>query len=223
MPTVEIEGESALVLTTALLVYENKNSYDRGKAAVVTQHDVTAGMIQPGSPLDLGALRKLLDRGDQVAALGQSHDYAWQFPRIIAEGRERIVWWSPSGIKSVFIGSEGEKKPKVVQAWIPQLIWSASRRHTHCYLWACHDTDSPGPHTSVYLPQFGGHIHHDASICVGSTKIDGHTPEAWEKGFWSSRFKTAGNLKSTKPYAIQEKFKALGTLASVLPRSRATD
>ena len=230
MPTIECDGDATLNLTTALLIYESPRNYDRSaNEVVVTQHAVTKGMIQPGAPLDLAAFRKLIDRGGEVAAASRQSDYAWQFPRLLAESKEHIVWWSPAQFQSVFIGREDAKKPRVIKAWIPPLIWCASRLHTHCYLWAYDGDGAPSPSTSVYRPAFGpadpglNHIHEDSSVCVGSTKVEGHTPEAWERGFWSSRFKVPGNLKRNQPYACKEIFKSLGSLTSVLPRSGAAD
>ncbi len=231
MPTVETtQDDASLTLTTALLIYESSGrhySSDSGEV-VVTQHPIKDGTIQPGAPLDLSSFRKLLDRGGEATASRQSADYAWPFPRLLAESKEHIVWWSPAQMQSVFIGREDAKKPRVLRAWIPSLIWCASRTQTHCYLWAYDGAGTPSPSTSVYRPAFGpsgglNHIHANSSVCVGSTKVDGHTPEAWERGFWSSRFKVPGNLKQTKPYACKEIFQALGSLTSVLPRSRAAD
>lgn len=227
MPIVEMSGDASLNLTTALLIYEAGRS-DRRNEVLVTQHAVTKGMIQPGAPLDLAAFRKLLDRGATSTPAARSADYAWQFPRLLAESKERIVWWSPAQYQSVFIGREDAKNPRVLRAWIPSLIWCASRTQTHCYLWAYNGVCAPNPQTSVYRPAFGpvgglNHIHANSTVCVGSTKIDSHTPEAWERGFWSSRFKVPGNLNRTKPYACEKLFDPLGSLASVLPRSGAAD
>ena len=117
MPTVEITGDASLTLTTALLIYESSpgNQQSHGAEVVVTQHPIKAGTIQPGVPLDLSSFRKLLDRGGEATASRQSADYAWSFPRLLAESKEHIVLWSPAQMQSVFIGREDAKKPRVLR------------------------------------------------------------------------------------------------------------
>ena len=228
MPTVEISGDASLNLTTALLIYESGHDRysDRKPEVDVTQHAVTGGMIQPGAPLDLAAFRKLLDRGGESATATRQSDYAWQFPRLLAESKERIVWWSPAGFRSVFVGLESNKKLKPRACWFPSLIWCAHRARPHCYLWAYGGEDAPAASTTVYGLNAGGmsNIHHDNSICLGSTLLASFTPAAWEAGFWSSRFTSlTPALKRNQPYACKQIFKALGSLSSVLPRSGAAD
>lgn len=221
MPSVEIEGDETLRLTTALLIYEHSDDGDMDKhQPVITRHGVSNGVIQAGSAIDVKALRKILDRGVQSAA--ESSGWAWQFPRMLAENSDRVMWWSPAGIKSVFIGGDGHK-PKVIKSWIPNLAWCASRTVPHCFLWAYDGEGAPDQQTDVYLPQFGpddgmNHIHQGSDICVGTMRLRGYQPQHWEKAFWESKFKKPGNLKFDTPYACKEKFKSLGPLSAVLAR-----
>lgn len=224
MPQIEIGSDTSVTLRSALLIYESDAHEDN--EVVITEHKVENGLIQPGAPLDVAAFRKKLDgRGDRTPAAGRG-GWRWQFPRMVAENDEWRVWWSPSCIKSVFIGEDG-RKPKVQEAWIPPLVWSAHRTRPLCYLFAYNGDSSPNAETDVYRPAFGpkeqNHIHSGSDICVGSMKLTGSTPESWETAFWNARFKTPGNLKSTTPYACQKVFKKIGSLTTALSRCRASD
>lgn len=217
---IELNADPSIRLTRALLIYEG----GRGDGEViVTQHEVASNVIQPGMPLDLPSFRKLIDKGESKK---KSSEWNWQFPRMIAESRERIAWWSPPAVRNVFIGSG--KKSKIKKAWIPALIWCASRTAPHCYLWAYNGASSPSQDTDVYRPQFGpngglNHVHADNAICIGSMRLPNYQPATWENSFWVSLFKEAGNLDTTEPYACQTRFKKNGTLSSVLPRCKAAD
>jgi PRTRC genetic system protein B len=222
MPTVEFDSDPTVRLTSALLIYKS-GSYDDAET-VVTQHDVKDGMIQPGAPLDLEAFRQLIDGKTKAQSSG---GWTWRFPRLLAENGEWVVWWSPAGVKSVFIGRDGSK-PGVHKAWIPPLVWAASRSTPNCYLFAYDGDSSPTPQTDVYRPQFGpkgglNHIHSDSRICVGNMKLNGFTPESWERAFWESRFKEPGNLIHTKPYAFKKAFTKIGSLTSALARCGSSD
>lgn len=224
MPNFESEQDPSLRLTRALLVYE-VGGWDRSDEVVITHHEVTDGVIQPGTPLDMAAFAKLVERGQSKDKESKS-GWAMQFPRLLGESQHHIAWWSPPGIQRVFIGKE-DGNAKAVRAWVPGLVWIASRQHATCFLHAYDGAGAPTLHTDMYRPQFGpsvnNHVHADGRICNGSMKLDGNTPEAWEKAFWSSRFKTNGHLNSTKPYACKKAFKRIGTLASVLPCGPSAD
>lgn len=221
MPQLEIDSDPSLRLTTALLIYESSQHHGRGEEPVVTQHRVEKGVIQPGDALDLDAFKRILEQGaakqDEARA-----GWTWQFPRLMAESRNWRVWWSPAGTQQVFIGDDGGT-PKVLKAWIPALVWCGHRSRPSCYLWAYDGHTAPTPDTDMYRPRGINHIHHDSGICNGSMQLADNTPPSWEKAFWSSRFKSPGNLKQTKPYACKEAFTKVGPLASVLPRDTSAD
>lgn len=211
--------EERLTLKEALLIYRDGDN--NSKKSVVTRHEVSGGVIQVGQPVDLASIQKLFESKDTTVT--KDGNWTWQFPRLLGETPDWVLWWSIPHVRDVFIGSDG-RKPKVIQAWHPAFAWCAHRKSNTCYLWAYDGGDAPTKTTDVFLPRFGpadqNHIHANASICVGSSVLESNTPAAWEKAFWNSRFKVPGpNLKSIKPYACNKAFKKLGSLQSVLPRS----
>lgn len=225
MPTVELYESQPLKLTSALLIYEEANSYkDKNSAVVVTRHPIVDGQIQPGEPLDLRSFRKLLD-GDADTAANATAGWEWRFPRMVAESAQRIAWWSPPRIHDIYVGNDGAKRTRTLKAWVPALLWVASRTTPICRLYAYDGEQAPNQGTDVYHPRFGpddgaNHIHADCSICVGSMILADYSPDSWERGFWSSRFKVPGrNLQSTTPYAPSKVFKKVGTAESVLTHS----
>lgn len=226
MPMIEFSSDPSPHLTRALLIYESSAFHEADREIIVTQHEVKSGVIQPGDSLDLDAFRKLIEKGGGGPIKKDRGEWSWPFPRMLAENDTWRVWWSPSGMRSVFIGYDSAK-PKVQHAWIPPLVWAAHRTAPSCYLFAYNGDTAPTPRTDVYRPAFGprdeglNHVHSDCRICVGNMKLDGHTPEAWERGFWNSRFKVPGNLKHTEPYGCEKVFKKIGPLESALSRCRS--
>ena len=221
MPNVEYDSEPALRLERALLVYETGYSGE----VTITDHKVKDGLIQPGQPVDVAAFRKLLDRGvdEKVNVSG----WTWHFPRLLADNSDWQVWWSQPGKQRVFIGGDSTK-PKVVETWVPALVWAANRKRPSCYLFAYDGEGAPTPDTDVYQPSFGpagglNHILADSKICVGTMNLTDFTPQSWERAFWSSRFKEANNLNYSKPYACKKAFKKIGTLSAALTRCGSAD
>ena len=214
----EIEqSDSTYALRRALLIYTDTNSSDL--KAVVTEHPVNNGVIQPGKPVDLEATLRALSALSEKAKAASPIKWAAS-PRLLAELPEYVVWWSPAKVRPVFIAGKPRK------AWTPPLIWCAMRKAPTCYLFAFEGED-PTAATIVYHPAFGpedatmNHVHRDCRICVGTSKPGNFTPPEWERSFWDSNFKTDGGLKSTKPYGIHKAFTKIGTIETVLDRIQA--
>lgn len=212
MPNIETEYESGVRLTHALLIYEE----DGGGDVVITRHQITRGVIQPGAPLDTASFLKLIESGKGKAG---SDNWVMQFPRMIGESPHFIAWWSRPQVQRVFIGDE--RKSRVVEAWVPGLVWIAARGRPSCMLRAFDGEEPPTMASDMYHPVFGNHIHHDGSICVGTARLTDCSPADWERAFWSSCFVQATNLNSNKAYACSKKLRKVGTLATVLPRGQA--
>lgn len=223
MPNIEVElSDPSFRLTDALLIYRASGRYhgDGEEKVIVTRHGVTNGVIEPGSAINIPAFMQLIGANSEAEI---DRGLSWRFPRLLAESPEWVAWWSPAGMKKVFIGASG--KPRVISAWIPNLVWCANRSTPKCYLFAYDGEDAPKRATEVYRPQFGpadpslNHVHADCAICRGSVYVKSSTPAAWEDAFWSARFKEPGNLKHNTPYACKEILKPVGALDHAL-RSR---
>lgn len=207
MPTVEISAQGQR-LTRALLLYEG------GGKTVATSHAVKDGTILPGEPIDLPSLRRSLDDPDLLKNKKRAGAFHWHFPRLLAEHPEWNLWWSPAGVRSVFVAGKPRK------AWLPMLVWMGHRVDRRLFLFAAREPADPRPETIVFRPKFGpagslNHIFDDSGVCLGSMTGGNHTPAAWEDDFWSTNFKTDGNLSAKKPYKIEKVFKKLGPLADI--------
>jgi PRTRC genetic system protein B len=213
MPLVEIDTNDGVRLTHALLIYEE----DGGGDVVITRHQIKNGVIQPGAPLDTASFCKLIESGKGKATAVPT--WSMQFPRLLGESPEFVAWWSRPQLQRVFIGQD-HRKAKAVEAWVPGLVWIASRSRPSCQLRAYDGLDAPTLQTDLYHPVFGNHIHGDGSICVGTAKLTDYSPASWERAFWSSCFTSSENLRLT-PYACPKAFKKVGTLATVLPHRQA--
>lgn len=113
----EIEqSESTYTLRRALLIYQ-----DNGVDAVITEHPVEKGVIQPGNPVDLEATLRALSAPSEKAKAASPIKWTAS-PRLLAELPEYLVWWSPAKVRSVFIAGKPRK------AWTPPLIWCAMRK-----------------------------------------------------------------------------------------------
>ncbi len=197
------------ILTRALLIYESPDG------DLITDHPIKGGVIQPGKPLNLRSLKALLDSPDKKDGKVASNVISWRFPRIIGETQDWHLWWSPAGVRSIFIAD------KPAKAWFPTLIFASHRSLRSLFCWATPNAE-PTPQCDVYLPVFSHHIFANGAVCLGSTQATGNDPDQWESGFFGSNFMDNINLSPT-PYDITTTFKKIGPLeyaASSIPTRR---
>lgn len=204
MPEFDTASPATLKLQMALLIYSDDG---HGDDRAITRHQIKDGHIQPGEAIDIAALRSLLD-GEKTTS---RESFSWRSPSVLADSATRLVWWTPPGVKQVFIASKAKR------VWFPGLVWCGHRSARSLYLWAFRGKAAPTKDTVVYRPRFGpdvqNHIHNNSAVCLGSMNPGRFRPEDWMTAFYDSNFKTDGNLPS-KPYEIKTRFEKIGALST---------
>lgn len=193
-------------LSGAILMYsgqevEYNGGYPSGSAvAHCTVHKVAQikgrPEIMPGRLMTQADLQTLV--GSLVAAEQSLLNAQWIEDCILAKGRDRTIWWTPPGKRSMFFAYTANPA-KAFEGHavcpVPGLVWIATGSNAggqgSLYVYAYKGKDRPSKATQLYQAPFFN-VWSQGRVCIGSAQLpsseqNGST-DAWERTFFGSRF-----------------------------------
>lgn len=187
-------GKSA-TLSAAILLYGDGVIYGDGRDnGFATVHKVatiaTRPEIMPGRLLtqkDLAHLATGL--GLRNSRLGTN----WVDPSILAQGPDRIIWWSSPGTRSMFFKPSGFDKETFegyANCPVPGLVWMAMPEHG-LYVYGVKGHRRPDQGTRLYQAPFFN-VWGRGKVCLGSAQrpVDEKRwdVQSWEQTLFGSNF-----------------------------------
>lgn len=115
----------------------------------------------------------------------------WIADTLLAQGADRLVWWTPPGHRSMFFrGSSGRSFDGHAVCPVPALVWMAVGEKD-LYVFATKSSSRPTPETPLFQAPFFN-VWGSGQVCVGNAnrpKADNaFDPQAWEAMFFGSAF-----------------------------------
>lgn len=190
-------GRSAS-LDGAILLYtqDRAASFDQEGARVsyATIHKVTpiAGRpeIAPGRLLTQKDLQLMVQGIEQTR---QDTATQWFDPGMLAKGPDRMIWWTPPGLRPVFFKKSGANDKTFDGHAVcptPGLVWMAMPGKG-LYVYAIQGAGRPSKETPLFQAPFFN-VWGRGQVCIGSASLPKEEqmsePQAWEKTFFGSHF-----------------------------------
>lgn len=187
------DSSQAATLTGAILLYGgDSRSVVSGSFATVHLVEIIKGRpeILPGRPM---MEADLVTIATTLAAAKEAISTTWLDPSMLARGADRMIWWTPPGLRPMFF-----KKSDMVKTTfdgnavcpVPGLVWMAMPGEG-LYVYAVKGKERPVISTQLFqAPLFN--IWGRGKVCVGNAQLpqDGerNNPLAWEKVIFGSYF-----------------------------------
>lgn len=179
----------AVELRNAVLFYGGDAE---GSAGIATVHRVA---VVDGKPeIQEGRLLTRADLADLVEGLEGAHSAVpqWLDITMLAQGRDRMVWYTPPGVRPMFFkSSEHIAKPVNgnAQLAVPGLVWVVQDKNL--YVFATTEKGRPSRNTALYQAPFWN-VWSRGQVCVGTADVphgaNAGNPQKWEECFFRSRF-----------------------------------
>lgn len=187
-------------LTGAILLYANterqsyNTSFSSESTTFATVHSVAshAGRpeILPGRPItekDLVAIHQGLSTENS------SKSIVWLDQQILAKGPDRMVWWTPPMMRSMFFKSSSHVKSTFDGSAVcptPTLVWLAIHGKG-LYVYATSEPGRPTASTELFQAPFFN-VWSQGLVCSGNAQQPSEeniwNPADWEKFFFGSNF-----------------------------------
>ncbi len=188
----DIEAIGMLDLEKAILFYSKRGS--KAPNAFATVHNVKDGKIaDDGKPLDLQALKRLLERKSEKRPAPSS---AYLPEEVLAFGGDIIAWWKPAHVSPILFKGDVKEMKAISGAKVPHpsLVFVASNRKLGVF--AVKGDARPTPDTELFEPPYWN-IFDDRRVCLPSgfaIPKDANIAaiEPWERVFFRSHFSHAG-------------------------------
>lgn len=188
---------SVSLLKGAILLYGGRTSHDSvcdvfdyatvHEVAVIRERpEVTPGRLM--TEKDLGLIYAQLALKQAVRK-----PVRWIEDTRLAEGADRLVWWTPPGHRSMFFKKSSTSKASFdghAICPVPALVWmTIDAQHLHLYAVKC--AGRPTPETQLFQAPFFN-VWGSGQVCLGNastpTAERAFEPKAWEDMFFGSSF-----------------------------------
>lgn len=116
----------------------------------------------------------------------------WLDDHIVAKGPDRMIWYTPPGLRSMFFETSAHVQPAITgnaTLAVPGLVWM--RWGKSLYVYATKSTGRPERETQLHQAPFFN-VWSRGKVCIGSAEVPDmdrfDDPVAWEQMFFGSRF-----------------------------------
>ena len=184
-------------LQGALLIYAGRTNYE--SSALTTYATVhKAQEIKGSMEIMPGRLLTQNDLADLTLALSETevsrtNEVQWFEESVIAKGKDRIIWWTPPGEKSMFFEESDLAEMPVKGNGVcptPGLVWVAMPGQS-LYVYAVKGRSRPTKEMQLHQAPFFN-VWSRGAVCLGSAVMPSENKtwetEAWEHMFFGSRF-----------------------------------
>ncbi len=184
----QIKEELALKATHALVFHESGggNTYDRGKASLITRHPVHQSpegpVIGAGSLLSLTdqeILRDILNNNTEAGSVLLPAN-------MLVSSSRRLVWHVPAAVRTMYLNINTRIK-RLKVPW-PALVMRVDSGTL--YVAALSASSRPNDKTKLYRAPLAN-VYHDGRVCTGDADIPGGWRIAHMKSWESVIFDTA--------------------------------
>lgn len=185
------------LLKGAILLYGGRSSYGSVDDAYdyATVHEVAVlrdrPEVMPGRLMterDLGLIYAQLALKQHVRK-----PVRWIEDTRLAEGADRLIWWTPAGNRSMFFKQSHTSKASFeghAVCPVPALVWMTIDGQD-LYVYAMKGAARPTPETKLYQAPFFN-VWGNGQVCVGNankpTQDSAFETRAWEEMFFGSSF-----------------------------------
>ena len=179
----------AVELRSAVLFYGGDQQDSSG---IATVHSVA---VVDGKPeIQAGRLLTREDLAELTECLHGAHSAGaqWLDVTMLAQSRDRMIWYTPPGTRPMFFKSSPHCKKNVEGNCVlpvPGLVWVV--QDSSLYVYATTEKGRPSRDTQLYQAPFWN-IWARGQVCVGSAKLpngaDAWVPKKWEEVVFNSRF-----------------------------------
>lgn len=188
------EAGPVATLSGAILLYGTSGRQEEDSYQFATVHSVRPingrPEVQPGRLL---TERDLVGITTSITETAETRATHWIDPGVLAKGHDRIVWWTPPGVRPmVFEKSSYNSKTfsAAASSPVPGLIWLAMPGKG-LYLYAVKGEERPTQATDLYQAPFFN-VWGSGKVCIGTANLPTEEMKwltsAWEKTFFGSRF-----------------------------------
>ena len=192
----DVDVIAQLKLSRAILLYENNNKREGMPDAFATLHDVRQGKIEDGKPLDLHALKLILE---QKATKTPAPASAFIPEGVLAMGNENLIWWKAAHISPILFKGDVKELKAISGRKVPHpsLVFVSGKRALECLtVYAVKGDARPTLETELFEPPYWN-IHGSRDVCLPSgyaipKDLSPSSIESWERIFFCSHFSHSG-------------------------------
>jgi PRTRC genetic system protein B len=178
----------------AIVVYTPTNSDREWNECYLESHAISEGKLMAGKPLKADTIEAMVDvffdEQQNRAKVGGYIPENLLFFTSLPGGHYKIVWYTPAQRK--YLHFVDALKIPSGEAWVPPMVWEASRKSLSVYALAI--DVRPDPETELCKAPFHN-VGMGGIVCLGSAKVSKPTDRTyesvmkyWEDMFWLSEF-----------------------------------